>query len=223
MVTKQVPWRYGNPATLADAKIAFSTALSLNILQHLRSDLPRAGLAERIWAFFKNSIPRPTTDIADPGQLSMHQWQAELETFVEHIPTPNPDALNKWIDALRQRSTLKIPGTSRNAHEESSRRLKEAACPDLLRLLIKAAELDEGFTSGIGLKSYLEAVVADSREAIEIYVTGHSKGGALSSTLALWLADTQGRDHVRDEDLWDPEKKAQIYAYSFAGPTAGNG
>ena len=53
-------------------------------------------------------------------------------------------------------------------------------------------------------------------------MTGHSKGGALSTTLALWLADTQGGAPVPEADRWDPLRKATVCAYSFAGPTAGN-
>jgi lipase (class 3) len=50
---------------------------------------------------------------------------------------------------------------------------------------------------------------------LEIIVTGHSKGGALAPTLALWLVET--RDH------WDPTQRARIGCYAFAGPTPGNG
>jgi hypothetical protein len=46
-------------------------------------------------------------------------------------------------------------------------------------------------------------------------VTGHSLGGEMSTTAALWLADTQGLE-------WDMQKQAQVSAYSYAGPTAGN-
>lgn len=46
-------------------------------------------------------------------------------------------------------------------------------------------------------------------------VTGHSLGGEMASTAALWLADTQG-------EQWDMQKKAKVSAYCYAGPTAGN-
>ena len=46
-------------------------------------------------------------------------------------------------------------------------------------------------------------------------VTGHSLGGEMASTAALWLADTQGVS-------WDQQKQAQVAAYCYAGPTAGN-
>lgn len=49
---------------------------------------------------------------------------------------------------------------------------------------------------------------------LQVDVTGHSLGGALSPTLALWLADTQAD--------WDPAGKAQLAVYPLAGPTAGN-
>jgi pimeloyl-ACP methyl ester carboxylesterase len=48
-----------------------------------------------------------------------------------------------------------------------------------------------------------------------VTVTGHSLGGEMASTTALWLADTQG-------DLWDTQKQARVSAYTFAAPTAGN-
>src|SRR5207247_802771 len=44
-----------------------------------------------------------------------------------------------------------------------------------------------------------------------VSVTGHSKGGALSVTTALWLAEE-----------WAHLHPAKIEAYSFAGPTPGN-
>ncbi|HEX9966503.1 MAG TPA: hypothetical protein VGB06_01015 [Solirubrobacterales bacterium] len=50
--------------------------------------------------------------------------------------------------------------------------------------------------------------------ALRIDVTGHSLGGALAPTLALWLADTRAD--------WDPAGRAQLAVYALAGPTAGN-
>jgi hypothetical protein len=49
---------------------------------------------------------------------------------------------------------------------------------------------------------------------LQLHVTGHSLGGALSPTLALWLHDNQS--------TWDPQGKAVISVYPLAGPTPGN-
>ena len=48
-----------------------------------------------------------------------------------------------------------------------------------------------------------------------VTVTGHSLGGEMASTAALWLADSQGIS-------WDMQKRAQVFAYCYASPTAGN-
>ena len=64
-------------------------------------------------------------------------------------------------------------------------------------------------------KSLLEFLQGDieGKDAVDICVTGHSLGGALAPTLALWLKDIQG------EKL--PES-AKISTVAFAGPSAGN-
>ncbi|MCY0993468.1 hypothetical protein OV203_40395 [Nannocystis sp. ILAH1] len=69
---------------------------------------------------------------------------------------------------------------------------------------------------GTTLVDFLRTIVSNK---VHITVAGHSLGGALAPTVALWLADTaQGLVLP-----WDPGKNATIGAQSFAGPTAGNG
>lgn len=67
---------------------------------------------------------------------------------------------------------------------------------------------------GTTLYDFLESEMAGSSEPASICVTGHSKGGALAPTLALFLRDTQLS--------WDPSSRATVTTISFAGPTAGN-
>ena len=70
------------------------------------------------------------------------------------------------------------------------------------------------------LKEFLREFLQQKPNS-EVCVTGHSKGGLLSSTLALWLDNTrQAPDDPAEQ--WDPERRASVLAYSFAGPTAGN-
>lgn len=63
------------------------------------------------------------------------------------------------------------------------------------------------------LGQFLAAETA-SHGALQIDVTGHSLGGALSPTLTLWLADTRSS--------WDPSGASRLAVYPLAGPTAGN-
>lgn len=51
---------------------------------------------------------------------------------------------------------------------------------------------------------------------LEVIFTGHSLGGALSATLALYFADQQGTPY------WDPNFKAIVSALPSAGATPGN-
>src|SRR5262249_56320264 len=55
----------------------------------------------------------------------------------------------------------------------------------------------------------------------EFVYTWHGKFGALASTLALWLAETQGPGAPLAE-RWDRERRATVRCWSFAAPTAGN-
>ncbi|MGH7302811.1 MAG: lipase family protein, partial [Candidatus Rokuibacteriota bacterium] len=55
---------------------------------------------------------------------------------------------------------------------------------------------------------------------LEVVVTGHSKGGALAQAVAVWLKDAL--DSADPRESWDPDRRARVECYAFAGPTAGN-
>jgi len=65
--------------------------------------------------------------------------------------------------------------------------------------------------AGMLLRDFLATQVA---APITINIAGHSLGGALSPTLALWLSDTRAK--------WDPAGNATLAVLPSAGPTAGN-
>lgn len=103
MVTKQVPWSYGSPAQIADAQIAFSTALSLNLLQHLRSQPAPPSLMRRARKFLTRLVlgsdRGATVESPDALRGLLDGW-TRLAVFA---PTPNPGALQKWITDLAKR------------------------------------------------------------------------------------------------------------------------
>ena len=47
-----------------------------------------------------------------------------------------------------------------------------------------------------------------------ILVQAHSKGGPIAAAFAQWLEDIALQ--------WDPDRKAKLQVYTFAGPTPGN-
>lgn len=70
--------------------------------------------------------------------------------------------------------------------------------------------------SGTHLVDFFAGQLA-GRSSATVTVTGHSLGGALAPALALYLADTRGR-----EGGWDPRGVTQLASVAFAGPTPGN-
>lgn len=72
--------------------------------------------------------------------------------------------------------------------------------------------------AGTTLLEFLTGLVkGPGSDPIDILLTGHSLGGTLSSTAALWLRDSQGTPSG-----WDPAARATIRAMPVAGLTAGN-
>lgn len=66
---------------------------------------------------------------------------------------------------------------------------------------------------GFDVQTFLAQTV-QNLDTAEVTVSGHSLAGALAPTLALWLSDTQHQ--------WDPNNKAAVSVYAYAGPTSGN-
>jgi len=177
MVTHQVPWDYGNPASIQKAKISASSALGLGILKRLRWD---------------DAVLRAT------------------------LSAPRPASFEGWLHAANARLQS---STAASALQKFASNLGSAQPEnfDPLSLLQELPATQPA--TGTDLKGFLRDHVK-KYPAAEIYVTGHSKGGALSPTLALWLADTRGPR--TDEEQWNPNERAPVYAWAFAGPTAGN-
>ena len=208
-VSKTVPWPYGAPT--AGAEISVSTALNLCILKHLRSDVVEpSSPAEKVSRAFRPDTIRRFVSRSLAGGITR-----PLDGLVK------PLALAEWIDAAKRKQSETASSPEIQTLMNESNRLLPEHC-DPLSLLIDGAS-HASSAPGIDLLGFLRNVVRESRRPVQIYVTGHSKGGALSSTVALWLADTQGGEPVPPEDQWDVNRVAIVHAYSFAGPTAGNG
>src|SRR5262249_11071035 len=74
--------------------------------------------------------------------------------------------------------------------------------------------------TGLDLLTFLATEAAASGEPLEVIVTGHSKGGALAPTLALWLREAL--DSGDPEERWDPSGRARVRCHAFAAPTPGH-
>jgi Lipase (class 3) len=166
-----------------------------------------------------------TTDIKDAkisassalglGILQRLRWDDAV--LGATLSAPRPASLDGWLHAVQARLQS---STAASALQKFASNLGSAQ-PENFDPAALLQELPASQpASGADLKGFLRGHVEKYPNA-EIYVTGHSKGGALSPTLALWLADTRGPQADKAEE-WDPNKKTAVYAYAFAGPTAGN-
>jgi hypothetical protein len=190
-VALQIPW--DGPAE-TKASISASSALGLEIVRCLAATKPaseRGGLAAfgntlmNALQQFSADLPElsPASILAKPDQLPDDQLISRIKTVV-HEETLRSRVVSRLIRGLGLQSV-------------------ERAIFDALIRLVRNVE-----DQGDKLLSFLNQTVPDGAKVV---VTGHSKGGALSTVTALWLAEQ-----------WAPQKKVEVQCFSFAGPTAGN-
>src|SRR6185312_4747680 len=127
--------------------------------------------------------------------------------YVLALSGTNPYEITDWIfedflvGTTRRWKFGEPPSGARISHSA-------ALSLDILRDLKPCPDIAGAGTRLIDYLASLENISS-------LTVTGHSLGGEMASTAALWLKDTQGLD-------WDMQKRAEVFAYCYAPPTAGN-
>jgi hypothetical protein len=232
-VGAQVPWPYGDRTRRREAKISFSTLLGLNVLQIMQSPLPPSG---PLGALFRDVLER-TSDVVDDVRTILRPLNPKLAAQMREIRDAVLPLLAQ-LDAVRQarparNTAAHVLGllddwrsaTRRYAFErilDAAQVVVEHGSFNALRFLEGGARVRAALDRGVTLLAFLKGVVEQADdEPVDVVVTGHSKGGGLASTLALWLADIQGGDAAA-EFRWDERRNATVRCFSFAGPTAGN-
>jgi hypothetical protein len=230
------PWRFGDPNRSSGAALSLSTSLGLNMLRTLRSpssDLGFLGRAlsdldEDLGGAVRAAVRRVLNPIGRGAAITLRHVRRELKREIKTI-------------ARMQRGRMP---TDPEKHASRLLELRAAAGPlrgrigrrlsfvddviggetqlDVLRVMEGTAGIRNRIVQGPDLIGYLRHVVAETDEPVDVFVTGHSKGGALAVAVAAWLTDTRGMEWVLDEDQWDPDGRTTVHCYSFAGPTPGN-
>ena len=216
-------------------------AVSLAYIAYSGSDIPRHLFLHpdrRILDLIETTMPRVPVLRAASGEVDWRVvwgpaiYSFELSTYqdnamfvVERISRPseylvvirgtNGIALLDWIEEdLRvfHKVDWEVPG----GIEVHGRPQISKATQIGLNALLNKLRVGEGLPgAGQDLGTFLTGV-ADSG-SVDIRFTGHSLGGALAPTLALWFRQCQGLQRG-----WDPASNASISTISFAGPSAGN-
>ena len=173
LVGTTVPW----PFATDGAAISTSTALGLAILQEMRArPLSTAGrFAEAAVAAVGNPLDRLiragralVTGTAEALGAQASALDAQMEKIVAHwsVDPPGRDAILQQFQ--RAAKTVRVSSTD----------LRRKPSPP------------DASGGGLDLLTFLAQQVAASAEPLEVTVTGHSKGGALAQTVALWLKDS---------------------------------
>ena len=153
--------------------------------------------------------PRLVADDALAGRAAL---SGTTETHVAH-----PSSLEAQLERIF--TTWLAYGTDRDGPNEKLQRAAGILCvePSDLRPKWLPAGDPRG---GLDLLSFLKGAADASDDPLEVTVTGHSKGGALAPTVALWLKDALTSPDPNE--CWDARRRAQVLSYAFAGPTPGN-
>ncbi len=229
-----IGWPFGESAGFPGARVSLSSHLAINILRHMRSSGPRPTSVERVWRLvdeqagevIRRNARKILRPLGRPFSAGMRRMRMELRSDLSEVRAMRSIVATGSIEEriagmLAARSSdpaariIERVGRSADGRTDDAQR-------DLVRLLEGSFHLRSRLAPGVDLTHFLRAAIEAEAGEVEVVVTGHSKGGALSSTLALWLAQTQGSDGVRPLHRWDPDRKVRVNCWSFAGPTAGN-
>lgn len=244
---RQVPWHPGETEIAPGARLSLSTALGLKILLSIRARNDPAvaadptrfhyllELGERTVSAVKKSgdstLALSEDMVADspaaPVYEAARKLVKKLLKYQKLWTTAGPAAVNaaaRVSEALKLEEVVEVLALRQRLIRALDRTLEPQAEAPVAMLMPSAAELDDRQPPGIGLLELLANLAQTHGDALELYVTGHSKGGALAPALALFLSDTQ-----RNEDIaiprhyqWNPGGHGKIHCYAFAGPTPGN-
>jgi len=199
-VNTTVPWPYA-PAG-AGAVVSASTALGLGVLQALRwrpSVTPAAGVLASIVAHTAKMLRRVGAAAPRGAETLLAGLRAQLRARAT-------DLLTDWEQQASGRAgleaVLRFLAAARRHPPEIRRPRPRPAGP-------------QGDTD---LLTFLASAAAAPGPALDVTVTGHSKGAALAQAVALWLREALDSPAER----WDAGRGARVHCYAFAGPTPGN-
>lgn len=197
-----VPWPYA----AAGARISTSTALGLAALQRMRSRPPAevAGLARETVDAVRGKLGR----LVRAGSTAVSLAAGKIAPATA-LGTRMSTIFDQWTENLANREEMQ-------ADLDRAGAAVRVSAQDLRRTWLPEAERGDG----LDLLTFLKTQADGSSVPLRVTVTGHSKGGALAPTVALWLKDAL--DSPNAAECWDASRRAEIHCHAFAGPTPGN-
>lgn len=166
---------------------------------------------EVVWGMGVFQVSAEKKDLADNAMYVAKSKTGPIR-YIIGIAGTNPSSWYAWlIEDFFVSKMIQWPYASPNGLSPRISAGTATGLEHLQDMLPCAGLPGEGQT----LQQFLtQAIAAEPNEPIEVISSGHSLGGALSPTLALWLQD------IKDE--WDPHHKTTVITYPSAGATAGD-
>jgi len=229
------------PATSRSGPDAFDSA-AMYVVQHRREPARYVvairgtnPIAVSDWLFgdfwVSTTVPWPYARAADRVAVSARtalgfsKLQA-MRSLRVSSPAPATDRPAPARDALDTQITGIAAGWSRFAEAPSA--WLEDRVVDRLKTAVNLPWMDlrprapgpAPDDAGLDLLSFLAEESRERGAPLDVTVTGHSKGGALAATVALWLTDALASADAAEH--WDGRRGARVSCYAFAAPTPGN-
>lgn len=132
---------------------------------------------------------------------------------------PTQDAVHAQVAQIAQAWRRFIEGPTGWLQNHVVDRLKAAV--SLPWMDLRPRSLVAPDESGLDLLTFLSDEAHAAGEALDVVVTGHSKGGALAAVVALWLRELLVSPDVVER--WDGGRGARVACHAFGAPTPGNG
>jgi hypothetical protein len=231
-------WAYGDPARDSGAALSLSTALGLEGLLNMKGTRPLPGLLGSVERVVSRDVVRPlergAREWLQPLTTTLQGLRAQLggpllgdlRSLGEQFVSGPERELEAQIQGIRELQNLASWRRTRRRINDFVRGDSGEVPGALFALLESASWLSGELHFGESLLSFLSDAAKQSKQRgkdpFEVFVTGHSKGGALAPALALLLAETQGKAYVSRRMRWNPAGHAHVHCYGYAGPTPGN-
>ncbi len=215
-----------NAASGKKASTAELQALATEIVQKTLADPKVVGFIgqwDLVWGpvVFEAEHPDGSVydGVADNTMFVAQRSSGGTTTYVVAIAGTNPVSWYGWFfedfdvyKSVAWASVLDGNFSGERSDDKTTPRVSQGTATGLSALL----QMSDG-TKGTLLEFLGGITSAASSAGTEIAVTGHSLGGALSASLALYLADKQGV-----AGGWDANRRAVVSALPSAGATPGN-